>query len=299
MTPQETPGTSDAARSSLWLDRNLYPFESNDATFDPGRLHYVDEGEGQPILMLHGNPTWSFLYRTLISGLSDDYRCIAPDYFGFGLSDKPPSWSYRPEDHARIVEAFIEELELRDITLVVQDWGGPIGLSYALDHPENVASLVIMNTFMWPVEDRRKRLFSALLGGPLGRYLIRRYNLFANQVMKSAFADRSRLTPRIHRHYLEPLATPDDRKGSWVFPRELTGSEEWLRQLWNRRSHLRDIPALLLWPMQDIGFGVSDLRRWQALFPDARTVEFDDSGHYIQEEKGDKLVPEIRVFLEE
>ncbi|WP_458188636.1 alpha/beta fold hydrolase [Haladaptatus sp. NG-WS-4] len=115
---------------------------------------------------------------------------------------------------------------------------------------------------------------------------------------KATVQNVSRLTPRIHRQYLESLATPDDRKGSWVFPRELTGSEEWLRRLWNRRGHIPDVPTLILWPMQDVGFGVSDLRRWEALFPDARTIEVDDSGHYIQEEKGDELVPEIRAFLE-
>jgi haloalkane dehalogenase len=248
--------------------------------------------------MLHGNPTWSFLYRYLVDGLSDEYRCIAPDYFGFGLSDKPPEWSYRPEDHAHVVAEFIEELGLTDVTLVVQDWGGPIGLSYALERPENVASLVIMNTFMWPIEDRQTRLFGTVLGGPVGRYLIRRYNLFADQVMKLAFADRSRLTPAIHRHYLEPLATPDDRKGSWVFPRELVRSEAWLRGLWDRRGRIVDVPALLLWPMQDVGFGLPELRRWQALFPDARTVEVEDSGHYIQEEKGSELVPDVEEFLD-
>ncbi|WP_435152458.1 alpha/beta fold hydrolase [Haladaptatus sp. DFWS20] len=286
-------------RTPAWVDRELYPFQSNYMAFGPGRLHYIDEGEGHPIVMLHGNPTWSFLYRDLVRGLSDEYRCIVPDYFGFGLSDKPRGWSYRPEDHARIFEAFVEELRLQNFTLIVQDWGGPIGLSYALSHPEKVSSLVIMNTFMWPAENRRMRAFSTILGSPFGRYLIRKYNLFADQVVKRSFAERSRLTPRIHRHYLEPLATPDDREASWVFPREITGSEEWLRSLWNRRANLGEIPALLLWPMGDVGFGIQELRRWQALFPDARTVEFEDSGHYIQEEKGPELVPEIQTFLAE
>ncbi|NBC18401.1 MAG: alpha/beta fold hydrolase, partial [Bacteroidetes bacterium] len=90
-------------------------------------MHYVDEGDGPPVLMLHGNPTWSFLYRHLVRGLSDRYRCVAPDYLGFGLSDKPPGWTYRPVDHARHIAHLIDTLALRDLTLVVQDWGGPIG----------------------------------------------------------------------------------------------------------------------------------------------------------------------------
>lgn len=136
------------------------------------RLHYIDEGEGEPIVMVHGNPTWSFLYRKFIKELSHTHRCIAPDHLGFGLSDKPSGWSYKPADHAANLAALLDKLDLIDITLIVQDWGGPTGLSYALKNPERVKRLVIMNTWFWPVEDERHyRLFSGMVGGPIGRFL--------------------------------------------------------------------------------------------------------------------------------
>ena len=283
-----------------WLDRTEYPFESNYLDLEPGQLHYVDEGEGRPILFLHGNPTWSFLYRKVIEGLSEEFRCVAPDYFGFGLSDKPRHWSYRPEDHAQIVEQFVDELGLEDITLVVHDWGGPVGLSYAQNNPENVHSLVIANTWLWPVEQRlRYRAWSSLLGGPIGRYFGKRYNFYADRMIPMGFADRSRLTETIKRHYSKPLANPEDRTGTWTFARELTGSSVWLSRLWEMRAAIAGKPALLCWGMQDRAFGIDALRTWQGLYPDARTVEFQDAGHYVQEEKGPQFAAEIRRFLSE
>ncbi|EJN59778.1 alpha/beta fold hydrolase [Halogranum rubrum] len=281
-----------------WLDTDRYPFASNYVDCPEGRLHYVDEGDGDPIVFLHGNPTWSFLYRHLVSGLSDSYRCIAPDYLGFGLSDKPEDFSYRPEDHARVVARFLDELELTDVTFVVQDWGGPIGLDYATRHPENVRALVVLNTWMWPVEhDRRTRLFSRAFDNPVGKRLVTRHNGFARWVMPLVYGDRSKLTPEIHRHYLEPLSTSTERLGSWLFPREILGSSDWLRALWSRREAITDTPVCLLWGTQDPAFGPAFLDRWQRLFPDAPTVAYDDAGHYLQEEKGPELATEIRSFL--
>ena len=153
-----------------WLDRNLYPFQPHFLELKMGRLHYVDEGQGETLLMVHGNPSWSFGYRHLIQGLADQYRCVAPDHIGFGLSDKPFSWSYKPADQAANLRTFIERLGLENITLIVQDWGGPIGLSYAVEQPENIRRLVIMNTWMWPVSgDPYYWGFSKFIGGPIGR----------------------------------------------------------------------------------------------------------------------------------
>jgi haloalkane dehalogenase len=289
-----------AAETPDWVDREAFPFESQFRHLDAGRVHYVDEGDpdAPPVLMLHGNPTWSFLYRHVIRELADDYRCLALDYLGFGLSDKPLDFSYEPADHARVVTDFVEALGLEDLTLVVQDWGGPIGLDYATRYPTNVRALVVLNTWLWPVEDDRSmRLFSRVLGSRVGRLLIRRFNLFARWVMPAAYADRSRLTPDVHEQYLRPLSTPADREASWVFPRELLGSEVWLDSLWHRRDAIADKPALFAFGMQDAAFA-GTLPRWRGLFPDARVVEYDDAGHYLQEEKGPELGREIRAFLD-
>jgi haloalkane dehalogenase len=197
-----------------WLDARQYPFVSRFLELPAGRLHYVDEGEGPPLVMVHGIPTWSFLYRHLIRALAPRYRCIAPDHLGFGLSDKPADWSYRPRDHAANLAALIERLSLRDVTLVVHDFGGPIGLAYAVERPENVARLVLFNTWMWSFRgDREKGWIGGLIASPLGRFLYTRLNVSPRVIFKHAFADRSKLGGGVHWHYLAPLGTPAERRG--------------------------------------------------------------------------------------
>ena len=169
-----------------WIDKSEYPFRSNHMNVPAGRMHYIDEGEGKPIVMVHGNPTWSFLYRYLIKELSKNHRCIALDHIGFGLSDKPADWSYLPEEHAKNLNLLIDELDLKELTLVVQDWGGPIGLSYAINNPENVKSIIIMNTWMWSVTgDPHYERFSGFMGSGIGRFLIKRFNFFVRRVQSS------------------------------------------------------------------------------------------------------------------
>lgn len=291
------PAREHEARPN-WIDEREYPFDSNYLETTAGRMHYVDEGQGPTLLMLHGNPTWSFVYRHLIAGLSDEYRCVAPDYLGFGLSDKPREWSYRPRDHARVVDEFVEELGLSDVTLFVHDWGGPIGVDYATRHPENVDGFVVLNTAAWPMaRELRVRAFSKLLGSPVGASLDREYNAVVDWVLPRGFGDRSRLTPAIHDHYRGPLRDPADRRGATAFARELTGSTQWLSSLWDRRWQLAEKPAILCWGLGDPLFGVQQLRRWQALFPHARTVEFPTAGHFVQDERGVQMLPEVEQFL--
>lgn len=291
---------ADRRARADWIDREEYPFESRFAELAEGTVHYVDEGVGHPVVMLHGEPTWSFLYRDLIEGLSEEYRCIAPDYLGFGLSDRPRGWSYRPADHARVIERFLEELSLDECTLVVHDWGGPIGMHYATRHPESVRSVALANTVMWPLTDNwRARAFSAFARSPLGCYLDREYNVFVERAMPAAFGDRSKLTEEVRRHYREPLASHADRPGTRTFPVELIGSTDWLADLWERRDAVAGTPALLFWGLRGPLFRSEDLGRWQALFPTARTVEFPDAGHFVPEEKGTAMLSELRQFLPE
>jgi haloalkane dehalogenase len=280
-----------------WIDRNEYPFKSNYLQLPMGKMHYVDEGQGPAIVMVHGNPAWSFVYRHLIKGLSGKYRCVAPDLIGFGLSDKPYDWSYLPKDHAANFNTLVETLGLKDITLVVQDWGGPIGLSYAVNKPENVKNLVIMNTWMWSVKgDPHYEKFSNFAGGPLGRFLIRYFNFFAKNVMKMATADYSKLKP-VHAQYTKALPTTRDRKGSWVFPRQIIWSSEWLDSLWQQSPKIKDKPALMLWGMKDIAFREIELNKWIGLFSNKTVYKFENVGHFVQEEKGAELVPLVEEFM--
>jgi haloalkane dehalogenase len=281
-----------------WLDVKAYPFDPHFFDVGPGRMHYVDEGTGSPIVFVHGNPSWSFEFRHLIQSFRGSHRCIAMDHLGFGLSDKPTQFSYLPSEHAKNLDRLLESLDLNQVTLVVYDWGGPIGLSYALNHPDRIQNLVISNTWMWSVNHvLRFILFSSVVGGPIGRYRIRRSNYFVRKVMPSAFGDPKRMTPEVHAQYLNALPTPADRKGCSVFPHQILGSSEWLAGLWDRRSRLEGKRALLAWGMKDVGFGKKELARWASLFPRATIVRYPDGGHYLAEEKSSELANAIRSFV--
>ena len=282
-----------------WIDKEEYPFESRHLDLEMGRLHYIDEGEGNPIVMVHGTPTWSFEYRDLIKGLSKQYRCIAMDHIGFGLSDKPSDWSYLPEAHARNVDALIESLGLENITFLVHDFGGPIGLSYAIRHPDKVKQLIIMNSWMWSLKDEPKfKWTSRFLGGPVGRLLYRRMNFSPRVLMKMMVGDKSRLPKHIHDHYLKALPTPRERKATWVFAKELVASGDWYESLWSQRGSIVDIRTLFIWGMKDSSFTRSELERWESSLANARTVHLDEIGHFVAEEMGDALTPIVAEFLE-
>jgi len=284
-----------------WVNKQEYPFTSKFLEIEGiGRMHYIDEGTGDPIVMVHGNPTWSFSYRHLIKCLSASYRCVAVDHVGFGLSDKPKGWSYNPQGHAENFATLITALNLKNITLIVQDWGGPIGLSYAVNNPQNVKRIILMNTWMWPVKgDPHFERFSKFMGGALGRFLIKRFNFFVRVVMKMAYGDRTKFTKAIRLHYLKPLENPDDRKGCWVFPKQILAANDWLANLWTKVENIKTKPTLIMWGMKDIAFRAQELKKWEELFSNKDVIKFEEVGHFVQEEKGMELCPIITRFLEE
>jgi haloalkane dehalogenase len=283
-----------------WIDPIEYPFRSHYLDLEAGRMHYVDEGQGEPLVLVHGTPTWSFLYRHQIKALSPQYRVIAPDHIGFGLSDKPTSWSYLPRDHARNLTTLIEQLKLKDITLVVHDFGGPVGLSYAIENPENVRRLVILNTFMWSLKgDRAFELPGKLFNNPLGRFAYKSLNFSPVVMVRSGWGDRKKLTKAVHRHYIQALPSPAERQGTWIFLQELLGSSDWYQSLWDQRHRIEDKPALILWGMQDVAFRQKELDRWRSLFPQAQVVKLETAGHFLQDEEGLEVSDRIRAFLQE
>jgi len=281
-----------------WLDKREYPFAPHYFSTDAGRMHFVDEGTGRPVVFVHGNPAWSFMFRNQIKALAGSQRCIAPDHIGFGLSEKPHNWSYLPAEHAANLEALLEELDLQDITLVIGDWGGPIGIAYALCHPQRIRDVMVSNTWMWSVRSQLKfRLFSGYMGGPIGRYLIRSRNSFAKSGFKGAFGDPRRLNPEIHEQYIRPFDEPMDRKGSWVFPKQIIASSDWLNSLWERRATLQSKRFLFVWGMKDVGFGEKELQRWLQQYPDGHVVRFPDAGHFLAEEMSAQFTSELRILV--
>ena len=285
-------------QSATWLDREAYPFADHFYDLPAGRMHYVDEGSGPPVVLVHGTPTWSFLYRHLIKCLSADHRCVAPDHLGFGLSDKPPGWSYRPQEQAANLRSFIEGLGLKDITLVVHDFGGPIGLAYALDCPQNVRRLVVFNTWLWGTrDDPHFAMAGKMLDNAFGRFLYLRLG-FSVRVMVP-LGGRSPLPRDVQRQYLAPLATPADRAATWACAQAIVGESDWYESLWQRRAAIQDKPALILWGMRDGAFRPQELARWESLFSAAQVVRYPQAGHLVQEAEGARLCPVVAPFLRE
>jgi haloalkane dehalogenase len=292
--------------SPAWLDRKEYPFESHFLEVDGGRLHYIDEGSEErneegtesqeprtPVLMVHGQPTWSYMYRHLVRGLSPQYRCIALDLIGFGLSDKPQNWQYSPEQHADNIAALVEHLDLRDVNLLVHDWGGPIGLGWAITHREQVRRIIALDTWMWSMaEHRAGRWFSRILGSRLGQLGTRRLNLFVDVFMKSALGEQ---WPELREAYRGPLSDPGDRQGCALFPRMLC--DPWLEQIWERRAAISDVPAQLIWGGADAAFPQPMRERLATVFNTCDVSVHEGVGHFVAEELGARLVPEVERFL--
>src|SRR5688500_18677423 len=282
---------------SDWLDRHEYPFKSNWADVKDGRMHYVDEGAGPPVLFVHGTPTWSFEYRHAIRATKSACRCIAPDHLGFGLSDRPRNAAYTPEAHAHRLREFVDGLGLDRFALVVHDYGGPIGLPLAL--AGRVTRLVLLNTWMWPFDDDKEMANRGrLVSGRLGRWMYRHLNASLRLLMPSAYAQRTRLTRTIHRQYMEPFRNPDDRVlVLWPLAYALLGSSAFYRELHSRIENLRGIPTSIIWGLRDTAFRPHLLERWKKELPNASVLALDNAGHWPHEEAPSEVAEAIAEFL--
>lgn len=282
-----------------WLDREAYPFDSYNFQSEDGRMHYIDEGEGEPIVMVHGTTTWSFLYRHLVKALFPHYRCIALDHLGYGLSDKPQGAPYRAADHARRFHAFIKHLALDKFTLIVHDYGGPIGLSYAVERPDEVRAIVLFNTWLWSLRGEGVAEVARVSGsGRLGEFVFQKLNFEMQVLFRLIWGKPSNLSSALHKQYLSPFPEPKDREAITWLARELRGADAWYEELWGKRERINEIPALILWGLKDPIFKAQHLARWQALFTSAQTVTFPTAGHYVQEEEADEAVSLVQAFLQ-
>lgn len=280
-----------------WVNDELFPFASHFVDVGGAQAHYIDEGEGPVFLCLHGNPTWSFLYRHIVRGLRDQFRCIAVDYPGFGLSTAPVGYRYTIAEHARFVEAFVEHLELREVTLMVQDWGGPIGFWVATRHPERFRAFVIGNTWAWPISgDRAVEWFSKTLGSAVpGGLLVKQADIFTNVFMRGGIK-RKKLTLDERFMYKRPHPTPESRVPVHVMPREILAARDLLTEVEDGLGQVADKPALIVWGDKDQAFREPQRLRWERTFPNHRTEILRGASHYIQEDAPDEIVTAIKEW---
>ncbi len=284
----------------------LYPFQSRYKTIAGLRYHYVDEGTGEPILMVHGNPTWSFYFRNLIQGLSGDYRTIAPDHIGCGLSDKPDPETYAYTLGARIrdLESFVSGLGLdRKLNLILHDWGGAIGMGFATMHPELISRIVVMNTAaFFPPHQKGLPLRLAIIRHcpALARFLILRLNLFARSAL--ILGAKKPLPQAAKTGLIAPYDSPANRIATLKFVQDIPlsisdPSWEYIKRIETHLKYLSHIPMLILWGLGDAVFDVDYLLEWKRRFPRAETHLFENAGHYLLEDEWDAVLSKIFNFL--
>ena len=249
---------------------------------DGNVVHYVDEGSGPILLMLHGNPVWSFVYREVIAVLRERFRCIALDSPGFGLSTGAPGYRYLAQDHAALLVSFLDRLDLSGLTLVGHNWGGPLGLHAAVQRPDRFERLVLTNTWAWPLNgDPTSEVFSRGMGNPVGRALIRRFNPLVNHFIPFAHK-RRKLSGAEMAHYRAATATPERRHAGAVLPGELVGARRFFTDLADQLSAVENLPTLILWADKDPIFTDKYRERLEATFPNHTTTVLHGVGHFLQ-----------------
>lgn len=287
-----------AALSQSWVDSKLYPFKNKYQSLEAGKMHYVDEGTGETILFVHGTPTWSFLYRDFISELSKNYRCIAVDHLGFGLSEKPESIPGTPEWHAENLSEFIKKMDLQDITLVVHDFGGPIGLASGIEDSERVKKVVLANSWLWSLEHEKEiQKIDKTINSWLGKFLYLNMNFSPKVLLKKGFADKKNLSKEVHKQYIKPFPNKDSRVPLFNIAKALLGSSDWYQKQWEQLDQLSEKEWLFLWGTKDAFISTDYLEKWTERIPAAERKEFT-CGHFVQEEKTAEAIEAIKSFME-
>ncbi|QCK16125.1 alpha/beta fold hydrolase [Mangrovivirga cuniculi] len=283
--------------SKSWVDNSLYPFENKYLRLEAGNMHYVDEGQGEIILFVHGTPTWSFLYRNFIKELSKNYRCIAIDHLGFGLSEKPDSIPGTPEWHSNNLSEFIEKLDLQKITLVVHDFGGPIGLAAGIKHSKRINKVVLFNSWLWETKHEKEALkIDKIINSWLGKFLYLNMNYSPKVLLKKGFTDKNNLPKEVHKQYIQPFPDKKSRIPLLNLAKALVGSSDWYQKQWEQLDQLSDKNWLMLWGVNDDFITTKYLKKWQDRLTEAKTLEFE-CGHFIQEEKTSESIAAIDDFI--
>ncbi len=285
-----------------------YPFAGRYADLQGLRMHYLDEGEedAAPVVMVHGNPSWSFYFRRLVLALRGDFRCIVPDHIGMGLSDKPAEGEYHFTLGRRVddLEALLNQLDISgNITLVLHDWGGMIGVAYGVRYPERIKRLVVMNTAAFhPPGNKRLpwQLFFARMPF-IGALSIRGLNSFTRGAARSCVTRRP-MAAGIRNAYLHPYNSWHNRLAVLQFVRDIPlrpgeGSFKIVDEVQAGLHLFKDIPLLICWGMRDFVFDKDFFAGWTGRFPAAEVHCFEDAGHYVLEDAAEEIVPLVLNFL--
>jgi haloalkane dehalogenase len=272
-------------------DSTLYPFESRLFDSSAGQMHYINEGSGTPILFCHGNPTWSFLYRGIVARLRHRFRCVAVDYPGFGLSERPQGYGYTIEEHARVVGEFVDHLGLDGFIIMGQDWGGPVSTAVATQRADRVSGVVLGNTWFWPATISF-RLFSRVMGGRRMQRKILEENYFVERIMPRSSAKK--LSEQEKEHYRKAQPSPEARRGVAEMPKQIIDAAPLLERLARDvPAKLGSKPALITWGMKDLGFRPRMIPRVRGAFADAVVLELQNAKHYIQEDAPEDIADAI------
>jgi len=283
---------------------DTFPFAPRYAHVNGIRLHFVDEGEGESVVLLHGDPTWAYLYRQFIPPLARRYRCIVPDQMGMGKSEVPHEpYPYRLRHHIANFEALLLSLDLHAATLVLHDWGGPVGLGFAMRHPGRIKRLVLMNTWAfapWPGGPLPRLL--ELIRSPRGERFVLERNGYVEPALKGTTHHPERLNGTAMAAYLAPFPSPASRRALLCWSRDIPVEETDpsygdMKEIEHALPAFREVPVLLVWGMRDPVLSEPVLRRWQQVYPHARTTEIEAASHFLQEDAPEVVLGAIQEFL--
>ena len=275
------------------------PFSPHYIKLEQGTIHYIDEGTGEVLLFVHGTPTWSYLYRNLITHFKNHYRCIATDNLGFGLSTSSPGFPGTPEAHSEVLSNFIQTLDLNHITLIVHDFGGPIGLAAGIENNPRIKRVVAFNTWLWETKTNPEaQKANKILQTWIGKFLYINMNFSVNVLLKKAFYNKKKLTASLFKAYKFPFLTRKSRHSALQLGKSLMGSSDWYDEQYQQIGKLKHLPWLFIWGEKDPYLGNRELIKWKEVLPEA-TYKLVDAGHFVQEEQPEKAIQHLETFLNE
>lgn len=275
-----------------------FPFKPHYREINGFQTHYIDEGKGEPIVCLHGQPTWSYLYRNFVKGLIKEYRVVVPDYMGFGKSDVPLDKPYRLTQHIDNLKKLLLGLNLKNITLVVQDWGGPIGFGFAVDYPDRVKRLVIMNTSVGVLKEDAKPWYAPFEEKGIYEKFIKDIS----NMLKMGIYNKQKISPILLKAYAGPFPSDEYYVGALAFPKDIPignshPSSEIMLHIRANLNILSNKPKILIWGMKDPIFPVWMINWWSKIYPDLEIYKIEKASHFLQEDAPEEIVAIIQSFL--